>query len=137
MEEQFPGSERRRSKRVRVSLSVIYRVNEPLTVRLLTADREIKATVLDLSENGMAIITDYDIPPVTQLLIRFTLFKVEREDVSFYGPVEIVGEVRYNTKRDGECRVGINFIKIEEEDKREISNFAKMALDLLDKEETQ
>lgn len=132
--DSYAGSDRRRTKRVRVSLSVIYRINEPLTVRLLTANREIKATILDLSESGMAILTDYDIPEKTELLMRFTLFKVEKDDVSFYGPVEITGEVRYSARQNGECRLGINFIKIEEEDRKEIANFASTAFKLLNKE---
>ena len=133
MESEYPGSERRKIKRVRVSLSVIYRVNEPLTVRLLTAEREIRATMLDLSEEGMAILTDYDVPVSTILLMRFTLFRVDKDDVSFYGPLEITGEVRDNVKKDGECRVGIRFLKIEEDDKREVANFAKMVMDVLTK----
>ncbi|MDD5730660.1 MAG: PilZ domain-containing protein [Candidatus Omnitrophica bacterium] len=137
MEESYSGAERRRTKRVRVSLSVIYRVNEPLTVRLLTADREIKATILDLSEQGMAIVSDYDIPKLSVVMMRFTLFKVDKEDVSFYGPVEIAGEVRYNQKDGDEYRLGIHFTKIDPEDKREIANFANTAIKLLDREHRQ
>lgn len=134
VENGFSGVERRRAKRVRVSLSVIYRVNEPLTVRLLTANQEIKASILDLGEGGMAIMTDYDIPLQTVLIMRFTLFKIDKDDVSFYGPVEITGEVRYNTKEGGQSRLGVKFIKIEEDDKREIANFAAMAMHLLNKD---
>ena len=135
MEDKLSGDEKRHSKRVRVSLSVVYRVNEPLTVRFLTGDREIKATILDLSEDGIAVSTDYDIPPTTVMAMRFTLFKIDKEDVSFYGPMEITGEVRYGFRKDGECRLGIKFVKIEEDDKREIANFINMARDLMDKEQ--
>lgn len=121
------GNERRKLRRVRVSLSVTYRINEPVTVRLLTANREIKATMLDLSEEGMGILTDYDIPISTRLMMRFSLFKVDNKDVGFYGPVEIVGEVRYNIKTDGEYRLGIYFIKMNVQDKVEIANFAHAA----------
>lgn len=113
-----------------MSLTVIYRVNEPLSARMLTADKEIQATIKDLSESGMAILTDYPIAASTILLIRFTLFKVEKEDVCFYGPVEIMGEVRYSTPLDSDLhRLGINFIKIEEQDRREIADFVKRVME--------
>lgn len=131
MENQFQGNERRKVKRVRVSLSLIYKVNEPLTVRLLTAEKEIKAHILDLSQDGMAIFTDYQLPQDTVLLMRFTLYRVDRDDISFYGPVEIEGVVRYNMKENGASRLGIRFTRIEEADKREITNFAATALRLL------
>jgi c-di-GMP-binding flagellar brake protein YcgR len=133
VDNSYAGADRRKNKRVRVSLSVIYRVNEPVTVRLLTANKEIKAIMLDLSPEGMSISTDYEIPVATILVMRFSLFKVEKEDVSFYGPVEITGEVKYNNKEDGQMRLGIEFVKIDEEDKRQIANFARMAQDMLQK----
>ncbi len=137
METDYSGAERRRGKRVRVSLSVTYRINEPLAVRLLTANKEIKATMLDLSKSGMAIFTDYEIPLNTVLMIRFTLFKVEKDDVSFYGPVEIIGEVKYCVKEVDECRLGIQFISISDKDKQEIDNFAAMAINLTKKNPLQ
>ncbi len=131
MNDEYSGSERRRFKRVRVSLTVFYRVNEPLTVRMMTKDREIKATIVDLSEGGMAVLTDYALPEATVLFIRFTLFKVDKEDVTFYGPVEITGEVRYNNLVDRDVyRLGISFTKITEQDKMEITNFVKMAMNM-------
>jgi c-di-GMP-binding flagellar brake protein YcgR len=66
--------------------------------------------------------------------MRFTLFKIDNEDVSFYGPVEIEGEVRYSIQEAGQCRIGVRFTKIDEDDKREIANFAAMAIHLLNKD---
>lgn len=128
MDNEYSGVEKRQFKRARVSLTVVYRANAPLSVRMLTADKEIQATMVDLSESGMALLTNYSIPEFTVLLMRFTLFKVNKEDVSFYGPVSITGEVRYNTVIDKELyRVGICFTKIEEQDRHEIADFVKIA----------
>ncbi len=137
MGESFQGSDRRKAKRVRVSLSVIYRINEPLDVRFLTTNKEVKATMLDLSERGMAILTDLSVPINTVLLMRFTLFKVDAQDVSFYGPVEIEGTVRYSVKEGTEFRLGVEFTKIEAEDQKEISNFAQAAIAALNKDSLQ
>ena len=121
------GREQRRFKRVRVNLSVIYRLSRPATIRLLIGNKEVRATMLDLSEGGIAVLTNYDIPESAGLLIKFTLFKVENNDVSFYGPMEIEGEVRYNMPLGGsEYRLGIVFKNIPREDKAEITNFVSL-----------
>jgi len=121
----YLGRDRRKFSRLRMRLAVVYQINKPLTVRMQIGDKEIIASALDLSEGGMAISTSYDIPLQTDLLIKFTLFKVEDDDrVSFYGPMEIVGEVRSNNSIEKDLRrLGICFANIEEKDKREIANF--------------
>jgi len=118
--------EQRKFKRVRVNLSVIYRLARPAAMRLLIGNKEVKATMLDLSEGGISVLTNYDIPKVAALLIKFTLFKIENSDVCFYGPMKIGGEVRYNLPLGGnEYRLGICFKKINKQDKSEIANFVK------------
>jgi c-di-GMP-binding flagellar brake protein YcgR len=126
MDNEYPGLEKRQFKRARVSLTVVYRANEPLSLRMLTSEKDIQATMVNLSEGGMAILADYSMPVSTVLLIRFTLFRINKEDVSFYGPVSITGEVRYNTMVDKDLyRIGICFTKIEEKDRCEIADFVK------------
>ena len=111
----FPDNDRRKFRRVRINLTIIYRVDEPLSARLVVGGKETEASMVDLSEGGMSILTNYNLAASTVILIRFTLFKVDRRDVSFYGPVEIRGEVRYCTELSKrEYRLGICFTKIEE-----------------------
>jgi c-di-GMP-binding flagellar brake protein YcgR len=125
--EKIFGREQRRFKRIKVNLSVIYRLSKPAAVHLLVGNKEVRATMLDLSEGGISVLTSYDIPRSTELLIKFTLFKVENDDVCFYGPMDIEGDVRYNMPLGGnEYRMGIRFKKINKQDKSEISNFVKM-----------
>jgi len=132
VEDKFSSSEQRRFKRMKINLSVIFRLARPVAIRLLIGNKEIRATMLDLSEEGLSMLTNYDIPKSTALLIKFTLFKVENDDVSFYGPMEILGEVRYNMPLGGnEYRLGIYYKKIKAQDKIEISNFLKIKGSLL------
>jgi c-di-GMP-binding flagellar brake protein YcgR len=124
--DKISGSEHRRFKRIKINLSVVFRLARPAAIRLLVGNKEVRATMLDLSEGGLSVLTNYDIPKSTALLIKFTLFKVENDDVSFYGPMEIVGEVRYNMPLGGnEYRLGIYYKKIKSQDKAEIANFLK------------
>jgi len=124
----YLGRDRRKSQRLRIRLAVVYQINKPLTVRMQAGDKETVASALDLSEGGMAISTNYDIPLQSDLLIKFTLFKVDNDDrVSFYGPMEIVGEVRSNTTIENSLhRLGICFTKLDEKDRQEILNFISM-----------
>ncbi len=126
---QYPGRDRRKSPRLRVRLAVVYQINKPLNVRMQIGDREFVATTLDLSEGGIAISTNYDIAVQTDLLIKLTLFKVDNENkVTFYGPMEIIGEVRSNTLQENkEYRLGISFTSIEENDKAELIKFLNTA----------
>jgi c-di-GMP-binding flagellar brake protein YcgR len=113
MVETFQGSERRVAKRLRMNCTVIYRVNEPVTARFMMSGRDIQAKMVDISENGMAMVTDYDIPQETVLSMRFTLLKVKPDVVNFSGPMEIIGEVRSNTEDENHShRLGIFFTKM-------------------------
>jgi len=84
--------------------------------------------MIDLSEGGVSILTNYDIFEGAILSLKFTLFKVDADDVSFYGPMDIVGEVKYRRiLANNEYRLGIVFKKIEKNDRGEISGFIKNA----------
>jgi c-di-GMP-binding flagellar brake protein YcgR len=125
--EKIHAGEQRKFKRIKINLSVIFRLARPAAIRLLVGNKEVRATMLDLSEGGLSVLTNYDIPKSTALFIKFTLFKVENDDVSFYGPMEIIGEVRYNMPLGGnEYRLGIYYKKIKNQDKVEIVNFLKI-----------
>lgn len=112
MTEAYQGIERRSRKRVRMNCTVIYRLNEPVSTRFMVHGEDIKAKMLDISQGGMALVTNYDIPVQTQLSLRFTLLKVNKEIVNFSGPVEVTGEVRSNTPLEkDEHRLGIYFTR--------------------------
>jgi c-di-GMP-binding flagellar brake protein YcgR len=107
-----------------MNLSVVYRVNQPTTVRMIIGDKEVEATTLDISEGGMALLTDFNIPVGTSLFIKFILFKVGSDGkVNFYGPVVTGGEVRSNMLSEKKYRLGISFSEIDPTDKTEMVNF--------------
>jgi c-di-GMP-binding flagellar brake protein YcgR len=127
MAEKVFGKENREFKRIKINLSVFFRVARPAAISLLISNKEVRGTMLDLSEGGISILTNYDIPKATALMIKFTLFKVDCSDVCFYGPMEIEGRVTYCLKlARNEYRVGICFKKIRKQDKADISNFIQM-----------
>lgn len=121
---KFDGSEKRKHKRVRLGLSLVYRQDSALNVSLRGSGEEHKAKMFDLSEGGLAIISDVDIPVATLLWTRFTLSKAEEKGVSYYGSMELLGEVRYCVPvGDKEYRLGIAFVNIKDKTKADIANF--------------
>ena len=113
MMDTFAGTDRRVSKRLRMNCTVVYRSNEPSSTTVTLGDRDLHAQMLDISQSGMALITDYNIPTQTVLSMRVTLLKVDKEVVNFSGPLEITGEVRSNTVTEAnEHRLGVYFTKM-------------------------
>jgi len=113
MAEAYQGTERRSHKRIRMNCTVIYRPNEPVTTHFMVKGRDIEAKMLDISQGGMAMVTNYDIPVQTELSMRFALLKVDKEIVNFSGPVEVTGQVKSNISLEkDEHRLGIYFSRI-------------------------
>jgi c-di-GMP-binding flagellar brake protein YcgR len=123
------GNDRRRFQRLKLNLDLVYKVETPIILRIRLGDKEIEATTLDISEGGMAFLTDYDIPVLSGLALKFTLFKLARSgEINFYRPMQIEGEVRSNNLSENkEYRLGICFVKKDAAVKDEISNFVKSA----------
>jgi c-di-GMP-binding flagellar brake protein YcgR len=123
--EKYP--ERRSHTRVKASFIVTYKINEPLHVTITINKREIPALMVDLSEGGMAIVTEYEIPASTTLLINFTLINIAlKNDSERIRTMDLLGEVRYQIPlKRNERRLGIYFTKIEEEDKTAIKKFVE------------
>ena len=126
----YKDTDKRRSKRLKVEFIVTYKIDKPVEVHMWISDKEVNALMLDLSESGMAIVTNYDIPASATLLIRFTLINLYANKDERVTSIKILGEVRYNIlTEENEHRLGISFTRITQEDKSAIANFIKMAVD--------
>ncbi|MBU2103075.1 MAG: PilZ domain-containing protein [Candidatus Omnitrophota bacterium] len=125
-----PGSERRRFRRVRVNLVVVYREDEPLDVRIRAGGVEHASTMVDICEEGISILTDINVSVATVLWIRFTLAEPKSKGLDFYGTAEIKGKVLYSMLiPTGHYRLGIHFFDLKDKERRLIANF----VDIVDK----
>jgi c-di-GMP-binding flagellar brake protein YcgR len=121
---QYSGAERRNFKRVKVNLIVVYREDESLDVRIRTGNQERQATMVDISEEGVAVLTDVNIPVTTMLCIRFNLADNKKNGIDFYGAEDIKGKVLYAAPSDtGHFRIGIQFCDLTKNDRIQIKNF--------------
>jgi len=124
----YNGPERRKSSRIEVKFVVTYQVDKPIEVRMWVGNKEVNALMLDLSEQGMAILTKHEIPIMSSLAIKFTLINLGVDKDQQMRSMEMIGEVRYSYKEDSEHRLGIFFTRISQEDKQAIVNFVGMAM---------
>lgn len=129
---EYNGKDRRRFKRVKVGVTVVYRKDAPLDVRIRNFNLESEAKMLDLSEGGMALLTNVNIPISTIMWVRFTLTKVEGKAINYYGDIELLGKV-CNSFLIGKNshRLGIEFIEVKGKVINDIRNFVN-ALDKKD-----
>lgn len=123
MEDMRPGLERRKYLRVPVDLHIVYAVNAPAQVKMKIAGKEEAATMINISEGGMAFIADHELPETTKLDIRF---HVQRRQ----GPstvITCVGQVCYSFLLADYHRyhTGIEFVMIRDAQKRLIADFIR------------
>ncbi len=126
MNGDYSGPERRHFRRIRVSLSVMYSTEGPLEIRIQTEQGEFAATMVDICEGGLAILTGVHLDVPSLIWIKFTLLKPNGNKVSyeFYGLVECLGEVRNATPlNENFYRAGIAFMQIDEGCRTDISHF--------------
>ncbi|MDD3345003.1 MAG: PilZ domain-containing protein [Candidatus Omnitrophica bacterium] len=125
MADNLQGKERRMSDRIDAAFTLTYSVEKSYTlhIRLGLVDN-VDAVMLNLSDSGMAIITDYDIPKGAQLYIKFDLINMRLSGDDRWKSMKITGETVSSVKmKDENYRVGIRFMKISEEDRQSIGNF--------------
>lgn len=126
MQDDRKGIERRKFKRVKVNFTAIFRIDKPIYVRMMAGNREVDGILLDLSEGGLCIMTTFDIPASTILLIKFVLIDANSFAEERIAKMDVVGEVRYNIAfGEREHRLGVCFTQISDKDRKTISDFVE------------
>jgi c-di-GMP-binding flagellar brake protein YcgR len=121
---EFPEIERRRFKRVKMGVTVMYRKNAPMDVWISDTQSERQARMFDLSEGGIGILTDINIPVQDVLRVKFALTRGKDSAVNCYGDLELMGQVRYCCLAgENKYRLGIEFIDIKDSVRTQIRNF--------------
>jgi hypothetical protein len=121
------GQEKRKSDRKDVAYTFTYSIEEPyaLRVNLGVAD-DISALMLDLSDLGVAILTEHDLPAGTKLLLKFNLMNLNLTGEDRRRNIKVSGEVTSCIALSKTSfRAGIRFDRISDEDKNAIRVFVK------------
>lgn len=124
MDSEYGGPERRSSKRIKVDFIVHYSLHRPVEITMGIGSLKIDALMLDLSEGGMSIATNYYLSINTLLFINFILISDAKQGEDRVRKMAIEGEVVGKFAIDGdEYRLGIRFREIRDEDKAAIREF--------------
>lgn len=117
--------DRRKFMRLKASLFVCFKLDKRFYLPRLAEDEEVEATTLDISQEGLALLSKHQIPVLADLIISCMLIGVDKKGlVIFSHPLEVTGEVRSSVPWDDkEYRLGIYFKQIKPEDKEQIAKF--------------
>ncbi|MBU1870213.1 MAG: PilZ domain-containing protein [Candidatus Omnitrophica bacterium] len=128
----YSSGERRKHRRFRIHLKVLYRIDAPPFAKLSMGGKNTEALTLDLGGGGIAILTEHDISVLSLISIELMLsHDVHSMRSKSFDCIRIKGEVRSNVlQSDGRHRLGIAFSDISEEDAVKIAKFVKMGLSL-------
>jgi len=101
--------ERRQTRRIQAIYCAKYRYYDPQTKHL--DSQEYEALTLDISETGVALVTDREVPIGTNLVIKFTVNKFGDFSHSRFSKVILfTGTVAYSVPRGNDLyRLGIYF----------------------------
>ncbi|MFH1317890.1 MAG: PilZ domain-containing protein [Candidatus Omnitrophota bacterium] len=119
--------DKRKFPRVVARFIVTCNMDRSLEMHMWIGNREIDALMLNLSQEGMAILTQYNVRAGSVISIKFTLINLGTiVDEDRVRSMEMVGKVCYNTLAQGrEYRLGISFVRISRKDKEAIANFVR------------
>ena len=116
------ASDKRLFPRTPDAFMATYTVRSPFAVYTQLSGRECDALAYDISEGGVALATQFDIPMKAVILLKFNLFNAS-------GPrkFSLESEVRYAEPipKDNSFRLGILFLKIGKEDKAFIAEYVR------------
>ena len=123
----YAGSERRKFRRAEASFIITYKINYPLSIRLLYKDKAMDALAFDLSEGGMAVSTGHEIPAGTQVTIHFVLLNESAVNVNDrLRSLQISAQISYCTRSaEKEFRLGVVFGGISADERLFIAGFTK------------
>jgi c-di-GMP-binding flagellar brake protein YcgR len=115
--------ENRKFRRVSVMFYLRYRAEGACACDVKVGKEGQQATVVNISEGGLAILTENPIPEMTKLDLEFHLALEEKE----LPPVVAVGQVCYNFPLSDQARyqTGVEFIMIKEKDRALIGDFIR------------
>jgi len=120
-------SDKRKYQRYGCNMTVWCKVQEPQDVRTQFADREIEATALNVSEAGVGLLSDQQIPKHSMISLTLVMFKGNSEgEVRGQKPLQFQGTVCYSQPamdEENKFRLGVSFTSVPQDYREQLSNF--------------
>jgi len=127
MENQYKGPERRESIRVKTEFPVLYNIGPRSRVLLIINRTLFDAIAENISEGGMAILTNVNLPVDASVHVNLTLYNIKEADFSKrIRRIKVGCKTRYSSPTsDGAYTVGLQFLDLSEQDRHFIANYIK------------
>ena len=126
MGQEPQGRDRRVYKRIPASFSLMFSVKAPFEVRILFGGKNIDAIAQDISEGGVGMLTNGVIPIGARVSVTFKIFdKSESVSEGHYKVFELFGDVRYSRAQDTDCRLGVQFVDVSEDERKFLANYVQ------------
>ena len=120
----MPYENKRATKRIEDSFLVQYSVRAPIAVHVRVGNKPLDAVATDISEGGMGILTNLEIPANTCLGLHFNISNdaaIVQDDE--FRTFDVEGDVRYALVEGNGFRLGMCFRQIEESDRSFIEHY--------------
>jgi c-di-GMP-binding flagellar brake protein YcgR len=95
---------------------------------MTVGEKKETAIALDISEGGMGLLINYDIPVSAIVMLKFAMINVAAPRIEDqYRSMELEGEVRYSfyIEEKYAYRVGISFVNISNDERKFIAHFVE------------
>ncbi len=125
---QYAGKDRRKFKRVKANSMITLKISslaEVLTeVQVEIRGGNIAGVMIDISEGGIALITEQNIPVSALTMVKFFLYNDSPLSKESNRTIEPRAEIRYNLKlKEREHRLGLAFRILSDDDRLFIANY--------------
>ncbi len=93
---------------------------------MIQGHNAIDALMVDLNQEGMAMLTENDIALGTIIILKFTLIDFSEDSGGGTNNMDMLAKVVSNTKiNEGEYRIGLHFTQISQDNKVRIAEFIR------------
>ncbi len=121
-ESDWKMADRRKHPRIACDFDIRYRLNDQPDVRVRLDEHEKPASMVNISQGGLAFVTDSPLCEGEELTIKFN-FEAAGQSRS----ISVVGRVCYciGLADQQSCRVGIEFIGLKDADQEAIAGLIR------------
>ncbi len=112
---KYTGPERRKYKRLK-----IFHLSIPIVLKTNTEDLSFPGILLDISANGIGILTFKEIPVNTIVNLQINLHQIKTDCIK--------AKVVWTKQLDKTYRAGLQFIEISKKDFEQISDYVEQHL---------
>lgn len=115
------NTEKRKFKRKQITLVVTYHDNMVLGMQVRRGKSEYSATMIDISEEGMALLTDMNLPKGAMMTVKFSL--ADKKDQAPKIALLTAKVMNAAPAGQGRFRVGIQFQDLNKENRERLKAF--------------